>query len=81
MSKKEGRVAGKETAESTTEKDGERKSKGEKRHPFSRGSIDASASFVDFRAENADALEAARGVVAKGVAENTRDGEGDKRGR
>lgn len=55
------REAGKETAESTTEKDGERKSKGEKRHPFSRGSIDASASFVDFRAENADALAAARG--------------------
>lgn len=44
-----------EMVESTTKEDGERKSDEEDVTPFSRGSIDASASFVDFRAENADA--------------------------
>lgn len=73
-------MAGKETAESTTEKDEERKSDGEERRRFSRGSIDASASFVDFRAENADAR--GRSGVANGWW-RTRGGtrEGDKAGR
>lgn len=46
---------------------GERRRTKERRRgaaPFSRGSIDASASFVDFRAENADAR--GRSGVAKG---------------
>jgi len=49
---------------------GERRRTKERRRgaaPFCRGSIDASASFVDFRAENADA----RG--RSGVVENARD--------
>lgn len=49
-------MAGEEVVESTTKEDGEWESDGEEwRRSFSRGSIDASASFVDFRAENADA--------------------------
>lgn len=73
----ERRVAGKEDGR---EYYGERRRTKERRRgaaPFSRGSIDASASFVDFRAENADAR--GRSGWRRGGGE--REGrEGDKRG-